>query len=241
MRFYAKALRTAGILGIFGMASFFALRHGPGGLWRGLEIAHAVTSPGAPKPPYDLTQLLAVNETLKTIRSKYVDPQRIKPRQMFLSALDEVQKEVAQVIVLHDEKSPKVRVQVENDAREFRVDNVQGPWDVSARLRDVFAFLQEHLKDDKELDLREVEYAACNGMLRTLDPHSVFMSPEAYREMNLSTSGHFGGLGIVISLRDQQLTVMKPMPDTPAGRAGLKRFDRITKNQQREHPQHASR
>jgi carboxyl-terminal processing protease len=229
MRFYAKALRTAGILGIFGMASFFALRHGPGGLWRGLEIAHAVTSPGVSKPPYDLTQLLAVNETLKTIRSKYVDPQRIKPRQMFLSALDEVQKEVAQVIVLHDEKSPKVRVQVENDAREFRVDNVQGPWDVSARLREVFAFLQEHLKDDKELDLREVEYAACNGMLRTLDPHSVFMSPEAYREMNLSTSGHFGGLGIVISLRDQQLTVMKPMPDTPAGRAGLKRFDRITK------------
>jgi carboxyl-terminal processing protease len=229
MRFYAKALRTVGILGIFGMASFFALRHGPGGLWRGLEIAHAVTSPGVPKPPYDLTQLIAVNETLKTIRSKYVDPQRIKPRQMFLSALDEVQKEVAQVIVLHDEKSPKVRVQVENEAREFRVDNVQGPWDVSARLREVFAFLQENLKNDKELDLREVEYAACNGMLRTLDPHSVFMSPEAYREMNLSTSGHFGGLGIVISLRDQQLTVMKPMPDTPAGRAGLKRFDRITK------------
>lgn len=229
MRFIVKALRIALVLGVFALASFFAVRHGPGGLWRGLEIAHAVTSPSAPKPPYDLTQLIAVNETLKTIRSKYVDPQRIKPRQMFLSALDEVQKEVAQVIVLHDDKSPKVRVQVETEAKEFRIDNVQGPWDVSARLRDVFAFLQQHLKDDKELDLREVEYAACNGMLRTLDPHSVFMSPEAYREMNLSTSGHFGGLGIVISLRDQQLTVMKPMPDTPAARAGLKRFDRITK------------
>ncbi|HMA95511.1 MAG TPA: MXAN_5808 family serine peptidase [Polyangiaceae bacterium] len=229
MRFIVKALRIALVLGVFALASFFAVRHGPGGLWRGLEIAHAVTSPGAPKPPYDLTQLIAVNETLKTIRSKYVDPQRIKPRQMFLSALDEVQKEVAQVIVLHDQKSPKVRVQVETEAKEFRIDNVQGPWDVSARLRDVFAFLQQHLKEDKELDLREVEYAACNGMLRTLDPHSVFMSPEAYREMNLSTSGHFGGLGIVISLRDQQLTVVKPMPDTPAARAGLKRFDRITK------------
>jgi carboxyl-terminal processing protease len=229
MRFLVKALRTTAVLGVFALASFLALRHGPGGLWRGLEIAHAVTSPGVPKPPYDLTQLIAVNETLKTIRSKYVDPQRIKPRQMFLSALDEVQKEVAQVIVLHDQKSPKVRVQVETEAKEFRVDNVQGPWDVSARLREVFAFLQQHLKDDKELDLREVEYAACNGMLRTLDPHSVFMSPEAYREMNLSTSGHFGGLGIVISLRDQQLTVVKPMPDTPAAHAGLHRFDRITK------------
>jgi carboxyl-terminal processing protease len=47
--------------------------------------------------------------------------------------------------------------------------------------------------------------------------------------MNLSTSGQFGGLGIVISIRDQQLTVMNPMPGTPAGRAGLKRYDRILK------------
>ncbi len=47
--------------------------------------------------------------------------------------------------------------------------------------------------------------------------------------MNLSTSGHFGGLGIVISIRDQMLTIMRPMPDTPAGRANLKRLDRITK------------
>ena len=47
--------------------------------------------------------------------------------------------------------------------------------------------------------------------------------------MNLSTQGQFGGLGIVISIRDQQLTVMNPMPDTPAGRAGLKKYDRIVK------------
>src|SRR5690606_18672966 len=142
--------------------------------------------------------------------------------------LNQVQKEVAQVIVLHESKSPKVKVRVGTKESEFRVDNVQGPWDVAARLREVFAFLQANLKDT-EVDLRDVEYAACNGMLRTLDPHSVFMSPEAYKEMNLSTSGHFGGLGIVISIRDQMLTIMQPMQDTPAGRAGLKRFDRITK------------
>jgi carboxyl-terminal processing protease len=47
--------------------------------------------------------------------------------------------------------------------------------------------------------------------------------------MNMSTSGHFGGLGIVISIREQQLTIMRPMPDTPAGRSGLKRLDRIIK------------
>jgi carboxyl-terminal processing protease len=229
MRNLERALRFTGVLGIFGLASFFTLWRGTGGLWRGLEIAHAVTSSGKSGAPYDLTQLIAVHETLSTIRDKYVDPPRIKPRQMFLSALNEVQKDVAQVIVRYTEKSPIVRVQIETESKEFHVDNVQAIWDVAARLREVFVFLNEHLKKDPELDLREVEYAACNGILRTLDPHSVFLSPEAYKDMNMSTSGHFGGLGIVISIRDQQLTIMRPMPDTPAGRAGLKRYDRITK------------
>lgn len=228
MKVLERLGRALFVLGVFALSSYFAVSYGTGGLWRGLEAAHAVTTPGAPKAPYDLTQLIAVNETLKTVRDKYVDPARVRPRQMFLSALNQVQKEVAQVIVLHAEKSPTVKVRVETEEKEFRVDNVQGPWDVAARLREVFAFLQENLKNT-EVDLRDVEYAACNGMLKTLDPHSVFLSPEAYREMNLSTSGHFGGLGIVISIRDQQLTIMRPMPETPAGRAGLKRLDRITK------------
>ncbi|HEX9621526.1 MAG TPA: MXAN_5808 family serine peptidase [Polyangiaceae bacterium] len=228
MRILERFGRGATLLGLFALASYFALQFGSGGLWRGLEAAHAGVSPGEARAPYDLTQLVAVNETLKTIRDKYVDPNRVKPRQMFLSALNQIQKEVAQVIISHDEKSPTVRVKVETAEADFRVDNVQGPWDVAARLREVFAFLQSNLKDT-EVDLRDVEYAACNGMLRTLDPHSVFLSPEAYREMNLSTSGHFGGLGIVISIRDQMLTIMRPMPGTPAGRSGLKRLDRITK------------
>ncbi|HEY6080639.1 MAG TPA: MXAN_5808 family serine peptidase [Polyangiaceae bacterium] len=228
MRFLERLGRAVLVLTVFGIASYFSMQSGTGGLWRGLESAHAVTAPGQPKTPYDLTQLVAVNETLNTIRTKYVDPSRVKPRQMFLSALNEIQREVAQVIVRHEDKAKVVKVQVDSESAEFRVDNVQGPWDVAARLREVFSFLQANLKDT-EVDLREVEYAACNGMLRTLDPHSVFLSPEAYREMNLSTSGHFGGLGIVISIRDQALTVMRPMPGTPAGRAGLKRLDRITK------------
>jgi len=188
MRILERLGRALVVLGVFALASYFALRFGTGGLWRGLEAAHAVSAPGGAKAPYDLTQLAAVNETLKTIRDKYVEPSRVKPQQMFLSALNQVQKEVAQVIILHDEKAPTVKVRVDTEEKDFRVDNVQGPWDVAARLREVFAFLQANLKDT-EVDLRDIEYAACNGMLRTLDPHSVFLSPDAYREMNLSTSG----------------------------------------------------
>jgi carboxyl-terminal processing protease len=228
MRLPQRAGVVAGVLVSFGLASWFTVKFGTGGLWRGLEPALAVTVAKGPKAPYDLTKLEAVNETLKTIRDKYVDPARVKPREMLLAALNRIQQDVAQVIVLHEENSPEVLVRVETAEKKFRVDNIQGPWDIAARLREVFAFLQEHLRGT-EVDLRDVEYAACNGMLHTLDPHSVFLSPEAYREMNMSTSGAFGGLGIVISIRDQQLTVMNPMPGTPAGKAGLKRHDRITK------------
>ena len=227
MRFLERLGKLCVVFGAFALASYFALNFGSGGLWRGFDPALAVTGSAVAKPPYDLTRLEAVNETLKMIRDKYVDPDRVKPKEMLLSALNYVQRDVAQVIVLNEDPN-EVTIRVENNEKKFRIDNVQGPWDVSAKLREVFAFLQKHLRGT-EVDLREVEYAACNGMLHTLDPHSVFMSPEAYREMNLSTSGAFGGLGIVISIRDQMLTVMNPMPDTPAGRAGLKRLDRILK------------
>lgn len=228
MRFANRVGLAAGVLVSFGLASWFTLKFGQGGLWRGLEPALAVTSKQVAKGPYDLTRLEAVNETLKLIRDKYVDPARVRPREMLLAALNRIQQDVAQVIVLHDENAPEVLVRVEATERKFRVDNIQGPWDIAARLREIFAFLQENLRGT-EVDLRDVEYAACNGMLHTLDPHSVFLSPEAYKEMNTSTTGAFGGLGIVISIRDQMLTVMNPMPNTPAGRSGIKRMDRITK------------
>src|SRR5215208_6396069 len=122
MRFLERLGRAVIVLGVFALAAYFALRFGTGGLWRGLVPAHAVTAPGQPKAPYDLTQLVAVRETLKTVRDKYVDPERVKPRQMFLSALNQIQKEVAQVIVLHQEKAPTVRVRVDTEESQFRVD-----------------------------------------------------------------------------------------------------------------------
>ena len=231
MRLHARALSFVSLFAAFGLATFLALQLHGGGLWEPLAPANAANGPAASAhgpANYDLTQLKVVNEVLKNVRDKYVDPKRVKPKDMLLSALNYVQRDVAQVIVLHEEPQATVSIRVDTQEREFRVDNVLGLWDVAARLRDILGFVQENLKGT-EVDLREVEYAACNGMLHTLDPHSVLLSPEAYKEMNLSTSGQFGGLGIVISIRDQQLTVVNPMPGTPAFRAGVKKFDRITK------------
>jgi carboxyl-terminal processing protease len=227
MRFYERAGRALFFVFALFVSSLLAAKFGSGNLWKGFEPALAIAGKPPEKPQYDLTRLEAVNETLKYIRKKYVDPDRIKPRLMLLSALNYVQRDVPQVMVRATSED-EVVVQVGKETKAFSMANVKGPWDVAARLREVFAFLMKNL-EGSGVDLRELEYTACNGMLHTLDPHSVFLSPEAYRDMNVQTSGAFGGLGIVISVRDQQLTVMRPMPGTPADRAGIKRFDRIAK------------
>jgi carboxyl-terminal processing protease len=70
---------------------------------------------------------------------------------------------------------------------------------------------------------------AITGMLSALDPHSAYLPPEMYKELQVDTRGSFGGLGIEITLRNNVLTVVSPIEDTPAYRAGVKAGDQIIK------------
>ncbi|MGF1467271.1 MAG: MXAN_5808 family serine peptidase [Sandaracinaceae bacterium] len=178
--------------------------------------------------PYDLTELRVMNQVILHVKDNYVEPDRIQPRRMLLAGLNAVQRSVAPVLVDYEEGRTDVTVQVDTRQQRFGVQDIQSPWDLSRRFQEIFRFLQTNLRGE-DVDLREIEYSAINGMLRTLDPHSVLLTPEVYEEMRMNTRGEFGGLGIVISIRDGQLTVIRPMPGTPAGRAGLERMDRIVK------------
>ena len=81
----------------------------------------------------------------------------------------------------------------------------------------------------EEVDTKKLVYGAINGMLSSLDPHSSFMTPETYKEMKIDTKGAFGGLGIEISVKEGVLTVISPIEDTPAFKAGIKAGDMILK------------
>src|SRR5207245_9689282 len=70
---------------------------------------------------------------------------------------------------------------------------------------------------------------AINGMLTSLDPHSAYLTPDLYKELQVDTKGSFGGLGIEITMRNNILTVVSPIEDTPAYRAGVKAGDMIIK------------
>jgi len=76
---------------------------------------------------------------------------------------------------------------------------------------------------------QDLIYGALRGMLSSLDPHSQFMDPDEYKDLKTETEGKFGGLGIEISIKDSLLTVISPVEDSPAWRAGIKPGDRIVK------------
>ncbi|HWU37105.1 MAG TPA: S41 family peptidase [Candidatus Acidoferrum sp.] len=81
----------------------------------------------------------------------------------------------------------------------------------------------------EEVNSRELIYGGVKGMMDTLDPHSAFMTPEAFKEMQVETQGSFGGLGIEITVKDRMLTVVAPIDGTPADRGGIQAGDRIVK------------
>jgi len=92
---------------------------------------------------------------------------------------------------------------------------------------DVLGLIQkDYVEETKSKDL---VYGAIKGMLETLDPHSAFMPPNMYKEMQEETKGRFEGLGIEITMKDGILTVVSPIEETPAYRAGILAGDQIIK------------
>jgi len=94
---------------------------------------------------------------------------------------------------------------------------------------DALTYIQDRYVDEEKTKPKDLMYGAIEGMVSTLDPFSQFMSPEDFKEMQVETSGEFGGLGIEIGLKDDRLTVITPIEGTPAERVGLQSGDRIMK------------
>ena len=192
------------------------------------ESKEVRAQPGTPaQAKHNLAELKVFNLTLLRIKESYVEPNRIDPKEMLFQALDSVQLNIPEVLVEPDEAKDALTVVV-NDKREtFSTADVDSPWRLAGRLKKIFAFVETNMNPGA--DLAQVEYAAVNGMLETLDPHSVLMDPEAARELDVSVGGKFGGLGIVIRMVDRKLTVIRPIKSTPAFNAGIKAGDHIVK------------
>ncbi len=223
------------VIGAVALALLLTIEHRGQELRLGGEPSLAATV-RSDSGPYGLSQAQIFSKTLYYVNSQYFDRTRPDPKRMLVGALDFLQRDVPEVLVdRFPEREPKqVTVKVNGEQKVFSIDRVDSPWTLRSTMKDIFAFIEPRLRPvaakDKARHLVDIEMTATNGMLYTLDPHSVLLDVDSFKDMRTTTQGKFGGLGIVIEMdRKGRITVKKPMPDTPAMRIGIKARDHIVR------------
>ncbi len=117
----------------------------------------------------------------------------------------------------------------------FRSMRAAGPTDDETGYAQISVFakavqlIRQDYVDSKKTSYHDLIYAAMKGMLASLDPHSQFMDPDDFKEMQDDTRSRFNGLGIEVSVKSGFLTVITPMEDTPAAKAGILSGDQIVR------------
>ena len=193
---------------------------GPWSMVHGPQLAFSAS---LPDPNYPLGDARLLTRSLAYVQRYYVDPSRIHPDAMFEASLNQVQRTIPEILV-KCEKPTFCSVTVDQATKRFKYPQSDLS-SLASRLREVLEFMGTYV--NKDTDKQEIEFSAIDGLLNELDPHSNFLSPDVYREFRVGTEGEFGGLGIVIGLKDGRLTVTAPLEGTPAWRAGVKAGDRI--------------
>ena len=94
---------------------------------------------------------------------------------------------------------------------------------------DVLERVHNEYVDGKDMTYQQLVHSSLKGMIKRLDPHSEFLDANGYQRLQDDTEGQFGGLGLVVAMRDGWVTVVTPMDDTPGFRAGILSGDRIMK------------
>lgn len=157
----------------------------------------------------------------------YVNPDRIKTLEMLKGALAWEERIIPEVLIDFPEGANSGTVTVCDVSKTYDLSKIRRSKDMIDVLRDALDFINKQRQPDELLTVHDIEYTAINGMLTHLDPHSMILPPKEFNEFKIGTTGKFGGLGMVVGLRDGQLTVISPIEGTPAARVGIKASDKI--------------
>ena len=156
------------------------------------------------------------------IGKHYVAPKKIDTKKLFESAINEIEKEIPESLIKMSKRSTDVTVGI---AKKKFGAPPNSLYSIPHKLKPIIEFIEQHREHYP--DELTTEEAALTGLADALDPHTSYLPPKVFKEFKVGTQGKFGGLGIVISIRDGQLTVIAPLDNTPASRAGIKTGDKI--------------
>lgn len=156
------------------------------------------------------------------VQQEYFDKARLDPREQLVASLRHLGLHTPEFFAAVD--GDRATVTVGDYRREFSLTGLADLPAVADRLEEILAFVQESLKVDEEA-MHKVEYAAINGMLAPLDPHTILLTPEEHTDLGVKTKGQFGGIGAEIREDDRRIRITRVLPSGPAARAGLKDGD----------------
>lgn len=167
-----------------------------------------------------------IARTLTIIQKNYYDPGMIRPQKLLDEGLNTLSSKIPELLLKHHYGLfEQLEVTLGDKSRMIPVQKIGKLSDISPVIGSVFNFLSSVYKG--EVKPEEREYAFISGMIRSLDPHSSLLTPDMFKEFKTQTEGEYGGIGIVVGIKDEELTVIAPLDGTPASRAGLKSEDKI--------------
>ncbi len=184
--------------------------------------------------PYDLIRLDLLDTVLYHVEETYVEPGRIDWERMFVASLRAVERRAPSILFGREEGSRLLHVEVGGHRSVFEVPPIASRAELVEALRlavgpvalwlDPAEVRVERGGDDPRA---EVEYSLINGLLSTLDPHSVLLRPTDAEFMDDDNRGAYGGIGVTVLDRSGRLVLSSVNDDEPAMRAGLRRDDLI--------------
>jgi carboxyl-terminal processing protease len=165
------------------------------------------------------------HQVFQYIDWKYVDPDRSTPDILLRGAFKTLETSYPEVLVDWQDSTGSVTVTVDNEQSPFSISGDLTYNSAAALIEDILAFVSPRINDDSDPEM--VRYMVLNGALAELDPHTNVFAKKHYKDFKVRTSGSFGGIGFTFGINEGDLTIISPIPDTPAERAGLKSGDRI--------------
>ena len=176
---------------------------------------------------YNSQSIKIAEDTLKHVNKFYLDQSKIDYAEMLEKAVSSFEIFLDDVLVeFPQDRGDVFAVHVNEKTKKFKEKESPSPNDVTSTLGQVTSFVLSNTGTE-DRTVKNIEYSVSDSMLKVLDPHSAMIPPDIYKEFLIDTEGSFGGLGIVVGIRDGQLTVISPIEGTPAYRSGIKTKDRI--------------
>lgn len=185
-----------------------------------------ITETNPKKELTDFSKATVFEQVMVHIDKNYYDKSRVVSRKIFESSLSALSKGMPEIVVRFPSQGSEVELELMGIQKKFKIPSSKKASSLVPVMQKIFTFIESNYEGST--DLSDLEYAVINGALETLDPHSAILPPKVFKEFRTQTEGEFGGIGIVIGMRDGELTIISPLPGTPAGRAGLKTKDKIT-------------